>query len=57
MEKRLRTTDLTNKLRILRSVEDFANHAQFVFSWLTWTVYEFAIQQKDQNHTGIIRCC
>ena len=49
---RLIYTDLTNKLRILLSVKDFANYAKFVFSWPTWGVFGFAISTKGSKPYG-----
>jgi len=43
---------LTNKLRILLSVKDFANNAKFVFSWPEWAVYGFAIATKGSPPYG-----
>jgi len=31
------------------SVADFVNHAKFVFSWLAWVVYRFAIATKGSK--------
>jgi len=39
------------------SVADFAKHAKFVFSWLAWVVYGFALATKDRNHTAISHGC
>jgi len=55
--KRLVTSDLTDKVHFLLSVADFANHAKFVFSWLVWDVYGFAIATKGSNHMAITHCC
>jgi len=44
--------DLTNKLRILLSVRDFANHDKCVFSWPAWAVYGFAIPTKGSKPYG-----
>jgi len=47
-----RPNDLTNKLSILLSVKDFANHAKFVFSSPAWAVYGFAIPTKGSKPYG-----
>ena len=39
----------TNKLSILLSVADFANHARFVFSWPAWVVCGFPIVAKGSK--------
>ena len=51
------STDLTNKLRILLSVSDFANYAKFVFSWPAWVVYGFAISTKGSKPYGRKSIC
>jgi len=48
----LMSTDLTNKLRILLLVKDFANYANFVFSWPAWAVYRIAISTKVSKPYG-----
>jgi len=48
-EKKFGDSDLTNNVRFLLSVADFANHDKFVFSWPPWTVYGFAIATKESK--------
>jgi len=53
-ENEFDTPDLTNKLRNLLLVADFANCAKLVVSRPGWAVYAFVIQQKDQNYIATL---
>jgi len=49
---------LTNKVRFLLSITDFANYTKFFFSWPAWAVYGFAIatkESKPHSHQSLLQ--